>query len=400
MNKEHLNELKKHYYSGLVDNTMSFWTQHCPDMEYGGFFTTIDRKGAPISNHKNMWIQSRFIWLLSRLYTVLEPRKEWLTLASHGIEFLRKHGFDENGRMYFTVDRDGKPVRMRRYLFTEVFAVMAFAEYYRASGDKAALGTALKILDLINDLNDNNLALEPKYNPNTFATRGHSMAMIQINMLQVLRDANPEGNNTLMIDRAIDEVMTYFVKPEEKALLETVATDGSILRDTPEGRCVNPGHSIETAWFLMEEGKYRGDRSLIDKALPILDWSLERGWDPKYGGLFSFVDLDGHQPVQVEWDMKYWWPHNESIYATLLAYSLTGDSRYEEWFEKINTWSEDHFPDREMGEWYGYLHRDGSVALDLKASGWKGPFHLPRQQLYCYQLLDEMLKKVSDELTL
>jgi N-acylglucosamine 2-epimerase len=395
MNNKRISELKIHYYNDLIDNTIKFWTKNCPDMEFGGYFSTIDRNGEPVSSHKSMWIQCRFIWLLSTLYNELEPRKEWLDLASHGIDFLRKHGFDKNGKMYFTVDRDGKPVRMRRYLFTEVFGVMAFAEYYRASGDHASLQTALEILDLINNMSNNPHALDSKYNPETFAPRGHSMAMIQINMLQVLRKAHPEGNYTPMIDKAIDEVLTYFVKTKEKALMEIVASDGSILRDTPEGRCVNPGHSIETAWFLMEEGKYRGDLSLINKALPILDWSLERGWDSEFGGIFSFVDLDGHQPVQVEWDMKYWWPHNESIYATLLAYSLTGESKYEDWFDKIRIWSEDHFPDREMGEWYGYLHRDGTVAIDLKASGWKGPFHLPRQQLYCYKLLDEMNKNES-----
>lgn len=395
MNEKRITELKNHFYHGLVENTMAFWTLNGIDKEFGGFYTMVDRRGTPLSRHKNMWIHGRFIWLLSRLYSVLEPRKEWLDLASHGIDFMLKYGFAENGRMFFTVDRDGKPVRMRRYLFTEVFAVIGFAEYYRASGDPAALKTALKILDLINDLKDKPDALELKYNPDTFPTRGHSMAMIQINMLQVIRDAHPTGDYTPLIDRAIDEVLTYFVKPDEKALLETVAPDGSILRDLPEGRCINPGHSIETAWFLMEEGKYRGDRALIEKALPILDWSLERGWDPEYGGLFSFVDLDRLQPVQIEWDMKYWWPHNESIYATLLAYSLTGDHRYEMWFEKIYTWSEKHFPDHEFGEWIGYLHRDGSVALDIKASGWKGPFHLPRQQLYCYRLLDEMNKNAS-----
>ncbi len=395
MNEKRITQLKNHFYNGLVEDTMAFWTQNGIDKEYGGYHTMVDRRGTPLSRHKNMWIHGRFIWLLSRLYSVLDPRQEWLDLAFHGVDFMRKYGFDENGRMHFTVDRDGKPVRMRRYLFTEVFAVIGFAEYYRASGDPAALETALKILNLINNLTDKPNALEQKYNPDNFPTRGHSMTMIQINMLQVMRDAHPAGDYTPLIDKAIDEVMTYFVKPDEKALLETVAPDGSILRDIPEGRCINPGHSIETAWFLMEEGKYQDDRDLIEKALPILDWSLERGWDTKYGGLFSFVDLDGLQPVQIEWDMKYWWPHNESIYATLLAYSLTGDPRYEKWFEKIFTWSEEHFPDREFGEWFGYLHRDGSVALDIKASGWKGPFHLPRQQLYCYRLLDEMGKNIS-----
>jgi len=320
----------------------------------------------------------------------MEPRGEWLELAAHGMDFLQKHAFDSRGRMYFTLDRKGNPVRMRRYLFSEVFAVMAFAEYYRATKDKKALEKALSILDVIHYCNDTPGALEPKYNVETFATRGHSMTMIQINMLQVLRDADPSGDYRPLIDKQIEEVFKYFVKPEEKALLETVGADGSILRDTPEGRCINPGHGIETAWFIMEEGKYRGDERLVSKALEILDWSLERGWDREYGGLYSFVDLDGKQPVQIEHDMKFWWPHNESIYALLLAYSLTGNPTYESWFERVFEWSEAHFPDREYGEWFGYLRRDGSVAVEVKANGWKGPFHLPRQQLNCIKLLNEM----------
>ncbi len=129
------------------------------------------------------------------------------------------------------------------------------------------------------------------------------------------------------------------------------------------------------------------------RALEILDWSLERGWDPKYGGILYFVDVEGRQPVQYEWDMKLFWPHNEAIYATLLAHVLTEEKRYESWFEKVYAWSMSHFPDRKYGEWIGYLHRDGSVSHDLKGNMWKGAFHVPRMQLYCHLLLEEMGKK-------
>ena len=35
---------------------------------------------------------------------------------------------------------------------------------------------------------------------------------------------------------------------------------------------------------------------------------------------------------------------------------------------------------------------DGSVSTTLKGNIWKGLFHLPRMQWYCWQLLDEMLE--------
>jgi N-acylglucosamine 2-epimerase len=187
------------------------------------------------------------------------------------------------------------------------------------------------------------------------------MAMIQINTLQILRQADASDNPfpyDQMIDAQISEVFRYFVKPGMKALLETVGPAGEFLGDTPEGRCVNPGHAIETAWFIMAEAKRRGDKALLGHALEILDWSLRLGWDEKYGGILYFVDIEGKQPVQYEWDMKLFWPHTEAIYATLLAFSLTGEKKYEAWFEKVLNWTMKHFPDKKYGEWIGYLHRE------------------------------------------
>ena len=391
MNKERIRSLSEFFYSELVNNTMPFWIEHATDREYGGYTTCLDRKGEILSPDKPMWIMSRISWLFARLYNDLEPRQEWLELARHGIEFVRKYGFDDDGRMFFAVTRDGRPLRKRRYLFTETFGIIALAEYARASGDRYCLSLAKKTMDLVLDLYGKPGALEPKVFPDTLKTRGHSMAMILINTLQVLRSAGPGSAYTDRIDRAIEEVFRYFVKPEKKALLETVGENGEYLGHLPEGRCVIPGHAIETAWFIMEEGRHRNELKLVERALPILDWSLDFGWDEEYGGILYYLDVEERQPVQLEWDMKLWWPHNEAIYATLLAFTLTGEKRYEKWFEKILAWSLEHFPDKAYGEWIGYLHRDGTIALDCKGNYFKGPFHLPRQQLFCHLLLKEML---------
>jgi len=134
----------------------------------------------------------------------------------------------------------------------------------------------------------------------------------------------------------------------------------------------------------------RNDTAMIGKALEILDCSLEIGWDTDYGGLLSFVDIEGKPPEQLEWDMKMWWPHTEALYATILAHSITGKQKYEEWFDRIHDYSFGHFADSD-GEWFGYLHRDGTVSNTLKGSMWKGPFHLPRALLLCTRQLEKML---------
>jgi len=284
MNRKRMQSLSEYFYTELVNNTMPFWIEHATDEEYGGFTTCLDRKGEMLSPDKPMWVMSRISWVLSRLYNDLEHREEWLTLARHGIEFIRKYGFDKDGRMFFAVTRDGRPLRKRRYLFTETFGVIALAEYARASGDDACLDLAKRTMDLIIDLYNKPGALEPKFYPDALKTRGHSMAMIQINTLQVLKSADKNGRYDSRIDNAIEEVFRYFVKPEKKVLLETVGENGEYLGTLPEGRCVNPGHAIETAWFIMEEGRQRKDMELVKRALPILDWgSTHTGLVPRNG---------------------------------------------------------------------------------------------------------------------
>ncbi len=399
MNRRRLQSLSTAFRTALVEDTIPFWLDHCTDRTHGGFTTFVDRRGEVLCHDKPMWIQGRIAWTMARLYSDLEKRPQWLDASRHAVDFIKAHGFDTDGRVFYAVTREGKPLRKRRYLFAEIFAIMGFAEYGAAAADRESIEAAKRLMRFVQDVNARAPgtpgALEPKVIMQTRPMRGHSMAMIQINTLQVLRRADTTPDPLpydRLIDTQIDEVFRYFVKPEKKALLETVGPAGEYLGDTPEGRCVNPGHAIETAWFIMAEGKHRKDDALVRRALPILDWSLETGWDPVHGGILYFADVEGKQPVQYEWDMKLWWPHNEAIYATLLACSLTGEKKYEAWFEKILRWSLAHFPDKRYGEWFGYLHRDGSISHDLKGNMWKGPFHLPRQQLYCHLLLEEMLK--------
>jgi len=193
-----------------------------------------------------------------------------------------------------------------------------------------------------------------------------------------------------VIQQSIDEVIRDFMKPEFKALLENVGPNGEFL-DEPAGREVNPGHALETAWFILEEARHRNhDQTLIQQACQVIDWSLDIGWDETYGGIYYFRDCRSMPCSQYEHDMKLWWPHNEAIYATLLAYHLTGEKRYADWHRKLHDWTYAHFPDNKNGEWFGYLHRDGSISHTLKGNMWKGPFHLPRMQLNCWKLLEKM----------
>ena len=389
MTAKRIEELLELYRHSLLEDVVPFWLNTAADHKYGGILNCLDRDGSVYNTDKAMWIQCRAVWMFAKLYNECESRPEWLEAARNGYEFITRHGFDTDGRMFFIVTQDGRPLRKSRYLFTETFGSIACAEYARATGDQRALGKARDLYHLIIDFTRSPGRLTPKVLPETRVTRVHAMPMILLATTQELRKHYDDPLHTEVVDQSLYEVQNYFVKPDENALFEVVGPNGERLH-SPEGRCINPGHAIETSWFMMHEARHRSDPSLLTRALDILKWSLDIGWDKEYGGILYFVDVEGKPTEQLEWDMKLWWPHTEALYALLLAHHLTGDSFYEEWYERVHRWAFDHFADAQHGEWFGYLHRDGTLSSRLKGSMWKGPFHLPRALLYGWKILEEM----------
>ena len=390
--QKELQDLNNFYSNQLLDDTILFWFPRSFDKEYGGFLLMRDADGSLIDDDKAVWIQGRATWMLSTLYNTVEKKQEWLDGAKLGYDFLNKHCFDTDGQMFFHVTRDGRPIRKRRYFFSETFYVIAAAAYAKASGDKEAANKARFVFGKCIEYATTPGLLQPKFT-NTRPSKGIGVPMIMMNTAQQLRETIGDPRCEEWITKWIAEIETNFVKDDIKCVMEQVAPDGSII-DHIDGRTLNPGHAMEGAWFILHEAKHRNnDKHLIELGCRMLDYMWERGWDKEHGGILYFRDVY-NKPVQEYWqDMKFWWPHNEVIIATLLAYLMTGDEKYADWHKQVHDYAYKHFYDKVNGEWFGYLHRDGILAQSAKGNLYKGPFHLPRQEWYCAQLLNEHLKK-------
>ena len=172
-------------------------------------------------------------------------------------------------------------------------------------------------------------------------------------------------------------------------MVENIGADGKLV-DSMDGRHMNPGHSIESMWFLMDLGKRLNRPELIEKAKETALKMVEYGWDKEYGGIFYFMDLKGHPTQELEWDQKLWWVHIETLITMIKGYRLTGDERCLEWFKRVHDYVWEHFADAEYPEWFGYLNRRGEVLLTLKGGKWKGCFHVPRGLYQVWQVLEEL----------
>ena len=386
----YLNAWATSYRESLTNDILPFWLKHGLDRQNGGVYTCVNRDGSLIDSTKSVWFQGRFGFITSYAYNHIEKNPEWLAASKSCIDFIEQHCTDTDGRMFFEVTADGRPLRKRRYVFSETFAAIAMSEYAIASGDELYARKALDLFGRIRHYLNTPGILEPKYLP-TLQARGHSVTMILINTASRIREAIQAPELDAQIDESIDAIRRYFVHPEFEALLEMVGPEGEFI-DTCNGRLINPGHCIETSWFLLEEARHRNwEKGLTELALQILDWSWKWGWDEQYGGIINFRDCR-HLPVQdYSQDMKFWWPQTETIIASLYAYLATKDEKYLEMHKMVSDWTYAHFPDEEYGEWYGYLHRDGTVAQPAKGNIFKGPFHIPRMMMYGYGLCQDIL---------
>ncbi len=384
-----------------LESAADFWLKNGLDREHGGVYTCLDRQGNIFSTDKSVWMQGRCGWTYAYLCRVYGVRPEWLAASKSCIDFLEDHCVNRaaGGRLYFTVTAEGKPLRQRRYCFSEAFYCMANAEYYGLTGEGVHLERARRAYDLYYDLTHgmpDPTGLGPKMDPATRTGRSLGNPMILLNVTAVLSRVDPERRE-LYDERAatcVEEIFRYHVKEDLSCTLENVAMDGTPRLYYTEGRTVNPGHDMECAWFLMERANETGDSALHQRAEKVFNMAFSKGWDREYGGILYFLDCQGLPPEAYEHDMKLWWPHNEALIASLMLYRDTGEEKYLDIFCQVLDYCKAHFADPEYGEWFGYLRRDGKpTEPPCKGSTFKGPFHVPR----CLTMLDTMLGQILEK---
>lgn len=365
------------YRKYLTEDILPFWLDNAIDHEYGGIFTHLNQYGEVYCNEeKSGWFQGRALYIFSLAYNRGIKDNRLLTAAKTIFDFLPKCG-DENFRMGYILARDGTPSKKRKYYFSETFAAIGCCEYWLATGDELAKVRAEAYFDLAYSL------YERPENLNSNELHELSPCMILLTTAHVLRKINPEKYDAVAAEMTKD-VLLHFT---EKGMLENVFPDGKF-SDTPTGRIVNPGHSLEAAWFLMVQSEIADDEELLAIAQEIIDKAINYGL-AEDGGIINFRDCDDKPTPYLDWDMKKWWPQCEAMLATKMCYYKTNNPKYLNLYNKIEQYVQTHFIDKEYGEWYAYLHYDGTLSNPVKGNIGKGPFHIPRM-LLLLEKMDEL----------
>ncbi|HOZ22257.1 MAG TPA: AGE family epimerase/isomerase, partial [bacterium] len=378
------------YKTGLLDQVIPFWENYSRDEAYGGYFTCLDRRGVVYDTDKFVWLQGRQVWMFATLYNRVEKRPQWLDMAWHGARFLHKHGHDGRFNWYFSLTREGRPLIQPCNIFSDCFAAMAFGQLFAATGDEQLADIARKTFENIIRRAGNPKGIWNKAYPGTRPLKGFSLPMILCNLSLELEHLLERELVERTISDCIHEVMDVFYDQETGLIRENVQPDGSG-SDSFEGRLLNPGHAIEAMWFIMDLSVRLSQPALAKRAVEIMLRTLNFGWDAEFGGIYYFLDSQGHPPQQLEWDQKLWWVHIETLISLIKGLALTGDPECAAWFARVHEYTWARFPDLQYGEWFGYLNRRGEVLLPLKGGKWKGCFHVPRGLLQVWKTIDQHL---------
>lgn len=389
----------EYYKSQLFDSIVPFWEKYSVDEEFGGILNCLDRTGKVYSTDKGVWLQGRCAYMFSRLCNTYGKKDNWLKIAKSCLDFLNDYCIDKDGRMFFLVTRDGKPLRKRRYYFSETFYIIANAEYYKATGDDKALQNAKKCFDMVYSIYLNPkkdpYKISPKFCEGVRPSKSLAAPMILLNVATIMANTDTENKaKYVKIVKKLVSDIDLFNKKGTTLMLESVGENGEYISNVSTYRIINPGHSIELSWFLIEAGELLNDDSLIEKAEKIFNSAFVVGWDKTFGGILYFLDCECKPVEAYEHDMKLWWPHTEALIASMMLYQKTRNEKYLKIFQKVTNYVKQHFADDEYGEWFGYLRRDGQPTMPpCKGHTYKGPFHTVRAALMVEQMLKKELNK-------
>ena len=383
------------YRSELLDRTIPFWLKYGVDWKNGGISTCISDSGEVLSEDKYMWSQLRALWTFSTLYNKVERQKEWLDVAEHIYDFVKKYGRDAEGTWVYVLSKEGKPLQGSISIYTDGFAIYGLTEFARASGNLEAISIARETFVRVqNKLNcPGSYSTAPHPIPAGFKAHGVAMsfALFFFELGSYLND--PEIIQAGLAQA--EQVMTLFLRPERQRLYEFATLEDRVI-DEPPGRTVVPGHALESMWFMIHIYRQIGKPECIRQAIDAIRWHIEYGWDTEFGGIVLARDAQASRWEKIA-DTKIWWPHTEALYALLLAYSISKEEWCLDWFERVHNYAFGHFPVPQYGEWVQNLDRQGhrlGVTVGLPV---KDPFHLARSLVYTSGLIAQFAAgKITD----
>ena len=377
-------------------NILPFWSEKTVDHKNGGFYGALTND-LRIDNTmpRSAVLTARILWTFSAAYRRYGDTI-YVQTAQRAYAYIRRRFVDDTyGGVYWTVDRHGQPIEDRKHVYAQAFAIYGLAEYYRATGEPAALALAQELFRLV-ELH----SYDPVHGGNveclsrTWGTLGE--------MRLSDRDVNSRKSmNTLLhLMEAYTNLLCAWPDPEllakQRALIE-IFLDHVIDPETHHQRLffddawhwqhlstmLSYGHDIETSWLLVKAAEQQGDPGLLARAqaeaVLMAEAVYRQAIEPDGSVIY---ESEGHGPQARQ---KHWWVHAEAVVGFYNAYQISGHQRYADASHNCWGYIQSKFVDRVHGDWFKILDDSGRPDQGhVKVGPWECPYHHGRM---CLEML-------------
>jgi len=389
-------QLKKEVTDNLTKNILQYWTSRMVDYMNGGFYGRIDYRDQVFPEvDKGGILNARILWTYSSAYRVLHDTS-YLRLATRAKNYILKYFIDpQYGGAYRSLNYRGEPSDDKKQVYTEAFFIYALSEYSRATGDKTALVEARKIFDLIEkyaldkELNGYYEVYSRDWQRVHERLIGESSDQVEKTMnthLHVLEAyANlyrVSGDNfvgerlknliNIFLDKIIDKKTSHLICFLDRKWNSTSSIDSY-------------GHDIESSWLMLEAADLLKDPVLIarvrEACISMADAAAE-GLQPD-GSLLTEKDNTTGRTRQV----RSWWEQAETVVGNLNAFEMTGNEKYLD--RSVNSWNYINkcFVDHKNGGWYSNVTESGTPGQGDKGGFWICPYHNVRM---CMEVIERV----------
>lgn len=376
---------------------LSFWMQHSPDSEKGGFIGRLTGDGQlDVDAPKGAVLNARILWTFSAAARHT-GNPDYRAVADEAFRYVTQYFIDEEyGGVYWSVTPQGKPLSTRKQIYAMAFAIYGLSEYYQLTGESTALTLAQNLYRWIEThsfdakhggyfeafsrtgtlLEDLRLSEKDRNDPKTMNTHLHILEGYA-NLYRIW----PDEGLAAQIRTLLGTFRTHILDPETNQMQLFFTADWQ-----PTANLVSFGHDIEAAWLLLEAAEILHDEALIAefRAIAVAMAKATRAGLQTDGSLYHELDRDAnHYDTHREW-----WVSAEAMVGFLNAWQLTGDETF--YAQSVRSWQfiQQHLLDTQGGEWrWGVFDDYQPMVSEDKIGFWKCPYHNARACLEVYARL-------------
>ena len=367
----------------LTQNILPFWIKQI-DHKNGGFYGEVGADGTPDPKAaKGGILTARILWTFSHAYRLFgDP--DYLAAGTQAYHFLCNHLWDDDyGGTYWVVDCQGAVLDPKKHIYSQGFSIYGLSEYYLATHENQALQKAIRIFDLIEQhafdpayggyfesyqrdwslAKDFRLSEKEQNDPKTMNTHLHLLEPYT-NLLRAWNDPHLRQQQHQLIGTFLDHI----IDPETHHF-------GLFFSEAWQShhRIISYGHDIEGSWLLCEAAEVLGETNLqteVSRAALQMAEAVYQEAREDDGAIIYEAEPDGKLH-----DFREWWAEAEAVVGFFNAYQLCRDEKYLQ--ASILAWQyiEDHLIDKDHGEWYRTVTRQGYPVLGKLVDFWKCPYH-------------------------